>query len=35
MANLASAYMNQGRWKEAEELEVKVVETGKRVLSWK
>ncbi|KAF1961533.1 hypothetical protein CC80DRAFT_239419, partial [Byssothecium circinans] len=27
MANLASTYMNQGRWKEAEELEVQVMET--------
>ena len=32
MANLASTYSNQGRWKEAEELEVQVIETGKRVL---
>jgi hypothetical protein len=27
MANLASTYRNQGRWKEAEELEVQVMET--------
>ena len=32
MANLASIYRNQGRWKEAEELEVQVMETSKRVL---
>src|SRR6266699_27742 len=32
MANLASTYRNQGRWKEAEELEVRVMETRKRVL---
>ncbi|KYG39759.1 hypothetical protein M433DRAFT_79497 [Acidomyces richmondensis BFW] len=32
MANLASTYRNQGRWKEAEELEVKVVETSRTVL---
>ena len=32
MANLASTYSNQGRWKEAEELEVQVMETFKRVL---
>ncbi len=32
MANLASTYRNQGRWKEAEELEVGVMETTKRVL---
>ena len=32
MANLASIYRNQGRWKEAEELEVQVIETTKRVL---
>ena len=32
MANLASTYSNQGRWKEAEELEVGVMETRKRVL---
>ncbi|MCJ1441536.1 MAG: hypothetical protein MMC23_002025 [Stictis urceolatum] len=33
MANLASTYQSQGRWKEAEELEVQVMETRKRVLS--
>jgi hypothetical protein len=27
MANLASTYRNQGRWKEAEDLEVQVMET--------
>ena len=32
MANLASTYWNQGRWKEAEELQVGVMETTKRVL---
>ena len=32
MANLASTYRNQGRWKEAEELEVQVKDTRKRVL---
>ncbi|KAF6786572.1 kinesin light chain protein, partial [Colletotrichum musicola] len=32
MANLASTYRNQGRWKEAEELNVRVIETRKRVL---
>ena len=32
MANLASVYWSQGRWKEAEELEVQVIETRKRVL---
>ena len=31
-AELASTYRNQGRWKEAEELEVQVMETRKRVL---
>jgi hypothetical protein len=30
MANLASTYRNQGRWKEAEELEVQVMETSSR-----
>ena len=30
--NLASTYWNQGRWKEAEELEVQVMETRKRIL---
>jgi Tetratricopeptide repeat len=32
MNNLASTYQNQGRWKEAEELGVQVMETTKRVL---
>jgi Tetratricopeptide repeat len=32
MANLASTYRNQGRWEEAEELEVQVMEMRKRVL---
>jgi hypothetical protein len=32
VASLASTYGNQGRWKEAEELEVQVLETRKRVL---
>ncbi|KAK5674129.1 hypothetical protein LTS10_013114 [Elasticomyces elasticus] len=32
MANLASTYWNQGRWKEAEELNVKVMEARARVL---
>src|SRR5438045_4448382 len=32
MANLASTYMNQGRWKEAEQLEVEVLEARKKVL---
>ncbi|KAK4033926.1 hypothetical protein C8A01DRAFT_49591 [Parachaetomium inaequale] len=32
MANLASTYRNQGRWKEAESLEVQVMGTRKRVL---
>ncbi|KAL5371075.1 hypothetical protein DPSP01_014510 [Paraphaeosphaeria sporulosa] len=32
MGNLASTYRNQGRWKEAEELEVQVMEARKRVL---
>jgi Tetratricopeptide repeat len=32
IGNLASTYWNQGRWKEAEELEVQVMETRKRVL---
>jgi hypothetical protein len=32
MDNLASTYRNQGRWKEAEELEVQVMETFERVL---
>jgi hypothetical protein len=32
MANLASTYRKQGRWKEAEELDVKVLEARRRVL---
>ena len=32
MKCLAAAYRNQGQWKEAEELEVQVMETSKRVL---
>ena len=32
MANLASTFWNQGWWKEAEELEMQVMETRKRVL---
>src|SRR5256885_4299742 len=32
ISNLASTYRNQGRWKEAEELFVQVMETRKRVL---
>jgi hypothetical protein len=32
MANLASTLWHQGRWKEAEDLEVQVMETRKRVL---
>lgn len=32
MHNLASIYLNQEQWKEAEELVVQVVETRKRVL---
>jgi hypothetical protein len=32
MANLASTYRNQGRWNEAEKLDIKVVETSKTVL---
>ncbi|BCR88829.1 tetratricopeptide repeat protein [Aspergillus chevalieri] len=32
MYNLASTYRNQGRWKEAEELDMKVMETRKQVL---
>ncbi|KAI9715684.1 MAG: hypothetical protein M1812_005836 [Candelaria pacifica] len=32
MAYLASTYQNQGRWKEAENLEVQVMNTSKRVL---
>lgn len=32
MCNLATTYWNQRRWKEAEELELKMVETRKTVL---
>ena len=32
ITNLASTYRNQGRWKEAEELFVQVMETSSRVL---
>src|SRR3954453_13056222 len=32
MANLASTYRNQGRWEEAEKLEVQVMETRKTKL---
>ena len=32
MANLTSIYWNQGQWKEAEELEVKVMKMSKEVL---
>ena len=32
MANLALTFRNQGRWKEAEELDVQVMGTFKRVL---
>jgi hypothetical protein len=32
MANLASTYGSQGRWTEAEELEMQVMETRKRLL---
>ena len=32
MANLASTYRNQERWTEAEQIEVQVLETRKRVL---
>jgi hypothetical protein len=32
MSNLASTYSNQGRWKVAEELQVQVMQTSKRVL---
>jgi hypothetical protein len=31
MANLASTFWNQGRWKEAKELEVQVMETRKKI----
>jgi hypothetical protein len=32
IANLASTYRSQGRWKEAEELDVQVMEISLRVL---
>ena len=32
MANLAAIYQNQGRWDEAEKLQVQVMETTKRML---
>ena len=32
MANLASTYKNQGRWKEAKELNMQVIEMSLRVL---
>ncbi|KAI9825802.1 MAG: hypothetical protein M1832_000742 [Thelocarpon impressellum] len=32
IANLASTYGKQGRWKEAEELQLQVMETSKQVL---
>ena len=32
MANLASTYRNQGRWEEAEKLDVQVMETSKTKL---
>ena len=32
MAHFASIYRNEGRWKEAEELELQVMETSSRVL---
>ncbi|KZL83841.1 kinesin light chain 3 [Colletotrichum incanum] len=32
MANLASTYRNQGRWEEAEKLDVQVMETRKTKL---
>ena len=32
MSNLASTYRNQGRWKEADELEVQVVDVRARLL---
>jgi hypothetical protein len=32
MANLAATYRNQGRWKEAEELEVQVMQMCKKIL---
>jgi hypothetical protein len=35
MANLATTYSNQGRWTEAEKIEVQVLETSRRVLGEK
>jgi tetratricopeptide (TPR) repeat protein len=32
MGNLASTYRNQGRWTEAEEIDVQVIKTSRRVL---
>jgi hypothetical protein len=32
ISNLASTYRNQGRWKKAEELDMKVMETRKKML---
>ena len=32
MSNLASTYRKQGRWKDAEDLEIVVMEMSKRVL---
>jgi hypothetical protein len=32
MANLASTYRNQGRWNEAEQLEVQVMDMRKKLL---
>ena len=32
MANLASTYMNQGRWSEAEQLDIQVMDTRKKIL---
>ncbi|XTI89297.1 hypothetical protein V2W45_560016 [Cenococcum geophilum] len=34
MANLASTYRNQGRWKEAEELEVQVRHGNNQFVSY-
>jgi hypothetical protein len=35
MGNLALTYWNQGRWKEAEELQVQVMQMSKRMLTDK
>lgn len=32
IANSALTYQEQGRWKKAEELEMQMIETGRRVL---